>query len=340
MKRYGNLFEKICTIENFYEAYDNATKGKHWYSEVIEIEKDKDTYLRTLLYEVQQKIYRVSEYEQFKLWSGGKLRDIAKLPMRDRIVQHAIMIHLEPIFRECFIQDTYASIRGRGIHQALFRVKQELREHPEYKYQLSLDIKKCYPSLDKNILKSMLYKKFKDVDLLDLLFVIVDSYNPNSDKGVPIGNYTSQYFNNFYFTQFDHWIKETKGIKAYFRYCDNIKILGTDKASLHALFKEIKTFIQQLNVEIKSDWQISPIADRGIDFVGYIIKPDVVRLRKGTKRRFINKVKKMDLNKLSKHDINVLGSYWGILKHGDCRNLWFKYTHFKTFKELIKHGQN
>jgi len=106
--------------------------------------------------------------------------------MKDRIVQHAIMNYLEPIFRETFIIDTYSSIKTRGIHLGLQRVKKALRTG-KYKYCMKLDVHKCYPSLDKDILKAKLAKKFKDPDLLDLLYIIIDS----CEKGVPIGNYTS-----------------------------------------------------------------------------------------------------------------------------------------------------
>lgn len=332
MKVYKNLFEKICTKQTFWEAYINATAGKHWYKEVKEIEAyGVDKYLDELLQEVKEKRYKVSDYINFKLWSGHKWRDISKLPMKDRIVQHAIMIYLEPIFRENFIIDTYSSIKGRGIHLALKRVKRALREE-HYEYQLSMDIKKCYPSLDQNILKAKLREKFKDPDLIWLLDTIIDSH----PQGVPIGNYTSQYFNNFYFSELDHWIKEVKGIKAYFRYCDNIKILGHSKEELHALFKEIRQKIHDLNVNIKEDWQISPIADRGVDFVGYIIRHDYVKLRKCTKKNFIHKVEKMNLDDLTEKNINILGSYWGIIKHGDCRHLWFTYTGAKDFETIVK----
>lgn len=200
MKTYSHLFEKICTIENFRQAYINATKGKHHYTEVKQIEAyGCDKYLHELLDEVKNKRYKVSEYEVFNLYTGHKWREIYKLPMKDRIVQHAIMIYLEPIFRETFILDTYSSIKTRGIHMGLMRVKRALRKY-NCKYCLQFDIHKCYPSLDQGILKQKLARKFKDKDLMDLLTVIIDS----CEKGIPIGNYTSQYFNNFYFSDFDH----------------------------------------------------------------------------------------------------------------------------------------
>lgn len=330
MKTYNNLFNKICTEENFYKAYKNAVKGKSYYKEVKNIKKiGVKKYINNLREEVFNKKYKVSKYTIFNKYTGHKWREIYRLPMKDRIVQHAIMLYLEPIFRKTFILDTYSSIKTRGLHLGLKRVKQCLRKY-NYKYCLKLDIHKCYPSIDQQILKDKLSKKFKDQDLLQLLFTIIDS----CDKGLPIGNYTSQYFNNFYFSDFDHWIKENQRVKGYFRYCDDIIILENDKQKLRDLLKRIIIKLNNLNVKIKDNYQIFPIEKRGIDFLGYVIRSKYVKVRKCTKINFVHKVSKMNLNKLSKHDINVLGSYWGILKHSDCRNLWNVYTNVKNFKDL------
>lgn len=330
MKKYNDLFNRICTMKNFRIAYKNATKGKKHYTDVRRIEKyGRNNYLRELLSEVKNNRYKVSEYTIFKIYSGHKEREVYRLPMKDRIVQHAIMNYLEPIFRETFILDTYSSIKTRGIHLGLKRLKKALR-NGDYNYYLKLDIHKCYPSLDKDVLKQKLSKKFTDPKLLNLLYIIIDS----CEKGVPIGNYTSQYFNNFYFSSLDHWAKEVKRIKGYFRYCDDIVILAKTKEELHKLFIEIKEQIELLKVKLKENYQIYNIENKGIDFLGYITRKNYVKIRKFTKQNFINKVSKMDLNNCSDKDINVLGSYWGILKHGNCKNLWLKYTGVKTFKDL------
>lgn len=330
MKIYKDLFSKIATFENFKLAYKQATKGKKHYKEVKFIERyGVNRYLRKLLKEVINKTYKVSDYKVFNLFTGDKWREIYKLPMRDRIVQHAVMNVIEPLFRETFIVDTYSSIKFKGTHYGLSRVKKTLKDG-EYYYYLKLDINKCYPSLDKNILKAKLARKFRDNDLLWLLYLIIDS----CENGVPIGNYTSQYFNNFYFNDFDHWIKEVKGIKAYFRYCDDIIILAKTKEELHALFEEIKIEIAKLNVKLKTNYQIYNIEIKGIDFLGYIIKHDYITVRKRTKQRFINKVSKMDFDHLTDREVNILGSYWGIFCHCDARHLWYKYTGVKTFKDL------
>lgn len=312
MKRKGNLYSKICTIENMQLAYHNATKGKKHYKEVIQIEKEGvDLFLEKLLQELITKTYKVSGYKVFPLWSGGKWREVSKVPMRDRIVQHAIMIHIEPIFRKTFIKDTYASIKGRGLHQGLYRVRKALKDVERTKYCLTVDIKKFYPSIDKKLLKQALRHKFKDEDLLWLLDTIVDSV----EKGLPIGNYTSQYFANFFLSPLDHFIKETCRQKYYFRYCDDIVILGSNKEELRELLDKIRIKLQELNLELKPNYQIFPVESRGINFLGYVIRHNYTRVRKHIKQNFINKPKTKE----------VLASYNGIFCHANCKNLWNKY---------------
>ena len=124
MKTYNNLFNKICTEENFYKAYKNAVKGKSYYKEVKNIKKiGVKKYINNLREEVFNKKYKVSKYTIFNKYTGHKWREIYRLPMKDRIVQHAIMLYLEPIFRKTFILDTYSSIKTRGLHLGLKRVK-------------------------------------------------------------------------------------------------------------------------------------------------------------------------------------------------------------------------
>ena len=166
------------------------------------------------------------------------------------------MLHIRDWFIKGFIVDTYSSIKGRGIHKGLARVKKALRRNKNLKYCLKLDIRKFYPSIDKDILKKLLEKKIKDRKLLDLLFEIIDSYN----DGVPIGNYTSQYFGNFYLSGLDHFIKEHRHVKGYFRYCDDIVLLGETKKELWEIFNDIRHYVEiELNLHIKPNYQVFPI---------------------------------------------------------------------------------
>ncbi len=232
----------------------------------------------------------------------------------DRIVHHGILNILEPIFVKTFISTTFNCIKKRGIMGAHRAVTKALLDKNNTTYCLKLDIKKFYPNIDNNILKQLLRKKFKDKDLVYLLDEIIDS-----TKGQPIGNYLSQYFANFYLTYFDHWLKENKNVKYYFRYCDDIVILHSDKQYLHNLFKEIQEYLfNNLNLCIKSNYQIFPVDIRGIDFVGYKFRHDYILLRKSIKRKFIRMV-------LYNRNKKSLASYYGWLKYCNSINLQTKY---------------
>lgn len=312
MKRLSNIFEKICTEDNFKLALYNAIKNKGHYKEVIKIMEDPDFYIHKYLEDVSSETYVTSPYKVFKLYSGHKWRTIYKLPMKDRIIQHAIMNIMEPWFRQHFIVDTYSSIKGRGIHRGLYRVKKALKNNHNLKYCLKFDIRKFYPSIDKEILKHMLVNDIKDKKLLSLLFKIIDS----CESGVPIGNYTSQYFANYYLTDLDIYVKQELDCKYYFRYCDDIVILASSKESLHHIFNKIKSKVASLKLNIKYNYQIFPIELRGIDFLGYVIRRKYVRVRKKTKQAFVKSC--------NKHKDKSISSYFGILKHCDGRNLWKK----------------
>ncbi len=160
----------------------------------------------------------------------------------------------------------------------------------------------------------LLRKKIKDNDLLYLLDNIIDSA-----EGVPIGNYLSQYLANFYLTYFDHWLKEVKGIKYYFRYCDDIVILHNDKEYLHKLLEDIKVYLKNnLKLEVKSNYQVFPVDKRGLDFVGYKSYHTHILLRKNIKLRFIRMIK-------YNNNWKSIASYKGWLDHCNSINLSTKY---------------
>ncbi|XKX06289.1 reverse transcriptase domain-containing protein [Tenacibaculum maritimum] len=224
MKRIGNLYSKIISVENLTEADKKAQKGKLKQYGVQIHNKNKESNILNLHYLLKTKTYKTSEYDVFKVYEP-KEREVYRLPyFPDRITHHAIMNVLEPIFVSTFTSDTYSCIKNRGIHLLLSKLKRALKNKNETTYCLKLDIKKFYPSINHNVLKELLRRKFKDNDLLWLLDEIIDSAN-----GLPIGNYLSQYFANFYLTYFDHWVKEKLKVKYYFRYADDIVILHNDK---------------------------------------------------------------------------------------------------------------
>lgn len=319
MKRIGNLYDKICTFENLYEADEKARKGKMRTYGVKVHDKNRTENLLKLRDELLTGTFKTSPYSTFIIYEP-KEREIFRLPYYpDRIVHHAVMNILEPIWVSTFTADTYSCIKERGIHAAAKKVRRILREDPEgTTYCLKIDVKKFYPSIDHDTLKRILRRKLKDARLLKLLDEIVDSA-----QGVPIGNYLSQYFANLYLTYFDHWIKETKRVKYYFRYADDIVILASDKSYLHRLLTEIRLQMGDLKLEVKRNWQVFPVDSRGIDFLGYVFFHTHTRMRKSIKQNMFRKVGRLRKRPdITEEEIKqAVASWWGWAKYCDSRNL-------------------
>jgi len=310
MKRIKNLYRQICSIENLQLADSIARKGKLKQPGIIAHDKHREDNIRKLHDMLINRTYKNSEYTTFTIFEP-KERLIFRLPYYpDRIVHHAIMNIMEPVFVSMFTADTYSCIKKRGIHAAARAVKEALRDNVGTSYCLKLDIKKFYPNVDHDILKQLLRRKIKDQDLLWLLNVIIDSAD-----GLPIGNYLSQYFANFYLTYFDHWLKEDILVKYYFRYADDMVILSDNKEYLHKVLAKIRIYLQErLKLTIKNNYQIFPVDSRGIDFVGYVFRHSHTLLRKSIKQNFARMLSK---NK----NTQSVASYYGWAIHCDSKNL-------------------
>lgn len=350
MKRIGNLYQQICNIDNLRKAHLHAKKGKGWYEEVKAVDADVDGYLQKLQNMLINHTYRTSEYESFIKKENGKEREIFKLPyFPDRICQWAILQVIEPYILRHFTDHTYSAIPKKGIHTALHDVQKAMwTDVPNCQYCLKLDVRKFYPSINHDILKAKFRRLFKDPELLWLLDEIIDSISTakienmrdiwlldedyDSETGIPIGNYLSQYCGNFYLSSFDHWLKEEKRVKYEFRYMDDILIFGKSKEELHRLRREIDFYFRtELKVQIKPNWQVFPSYVRGIDFVGYRIFLNYTLLRKSSCQKFKRKMveirKKTEGGQLMNYsEWCSVNSYKGWLKHCDSYRLQNKYV--------------
>lgn len=315
MKRVGNLYSKIASRENIELAYINARKGKAHYTDVQKIDKNPALYLDKIEKMLKGKKYNTSEYVVIKRNDYGKERIIHKLPFYpDRIVHHAICQVLTPIWNKSYIRDTYACIKGRGIHDGVKRVKKALKDAAGTKYCLKLDIRKYYPSIDHDTLIKILQSKIKCNDTMDLLEEII-----RSTEGIPIGNYISQHFANVYLSGIDHYAKEVLRLKYYFRYADDIVILSNSKEHLHKVFRQISNQLNKIKLTVKGNYQIFPVSARGIDFLGYRFYHTHTLLRKAIKAKMGRKIRKLstDKEKLDKS----MASYWGWMKWCNSYNL-------------------
>lgn len=290
MKRYGNLYCQITDYQNLVMAHLKARRGKSHYTDVERINADPERYLKSLQEVLISKTYRTSPYTTKTVYEP-KERLIYKLPYYpDRIVHHAVMNIMQPIWDKTFISDVYSAIPDRGIHAGLFRLREFLRNKNETEYCLKFDISKFYPSVDHEILLSLIKKKIKCSDTLWLLEEIVRS--PGGSKNIPIGNYLSQYFANIYLNEFDHWLKEQCGARYYIRYGDDGVILSSDRHYLVGLMKDIETYLRdELDLVINPKSRIIHVDSQGIDFLGYRTYRSYSLLRKSNVKRLRRRVK-------------------------------------------------
>lgn len=359
-KRISGLMDKICEECNIAKAGLTASKGRKNHTAVKNYLDNKVLEDICIKLQLEYAIFVTGEYE-VKIIHEPKERVIFVLKFNpDRIVHHAIMNILEPIWIKIFTKDTYACIKGRGIHKLADDLKKILRKDIEgTKYCLKVDIKKFYPSINHTILKNIIRKKIKDKELLALLDEIIDSINSIIKKikkkytyfregyGVPIGNYLSQFFANLTLAYFDHWVKEE--LKAafkkrnstlyYVRYADDMAFLSNNKQYLHKARKYIQKYLKvKLDLELKSNWQIFPVESRGIDMVGYVFYHTHTLLRKSMKKKIWKLIGNWEKGKISREQLKKsMCSYFGWLKHCDSKHLLQKIEektglHFSNWK--------
>jgi hypothetical protein len=323
MKRYGNLFDKLVSIDNLCLADERARKGKTATQGVISFDQNREKYLQELCENLKNGTYKPSRYATFKI-KEPKERVIYCLPYYpDRIVHHAIMNVVAPIWLQRFDRDTYCGIPGRGIQAAADRVRHFMRKDPEgCRYCLKFDIRKFYPTVDHDVLKQLVRWKIKDRKVIALIDDLIDS----TEAGIPIGNHPSIFFALLYFTKFIIWLKQEKGVKYMVDYADDIVIFSSDKAWLRALLADIEEYLdKELKLSVKQNKQIFPVAKthrdkhgRGVDFLGYVFYLHETRLRKRVKQNFARAVARMRRRPISKaYFLQRCASWWGWCKHSN-----------------------
>ena len=294
MKRYGDLFDRLLSFENWLMASRKAFRGKTDRQTVARFYFNLENELLNLKNELTTGSYTPKDFKIFEI-REPKVRKICSSDFRDRVVHHAICNVIEPVFDRRLVYDTYACRTGKGSHAALRRCQEFSRNH---EYFLKCDIRKYFDTIDHEVLKGLLRRILKDRRLLTLLDQIIDHGVPGNlpGKGLPIGNLTSQHFANLYLGELDHHLKERLRLKGYLRYMDDFICFGRDKAELHQLLTEIRRFTGEvLRLELKDKVvRIAPVTE-GVPFLGFRIYPNLIRLQRVNLVRFRKKLKKKEV---------------------------------------------
>jgi len=332
VKRYGNLFEEIVSKENIRLAHRKARVGKSGDNKaskkwIKRIDDNLEHYVDEIHKSLTEGIYVTSEYTTFIKNDTGKERVIHSLPYYpDRIVHHAIMNIVEPIWVNSLIRDTYSSVKGRGVHDAVRRIKRALQRDVENTtYCLKMDIKKFYPSIQHGVAKDAIRKTLKDPKVLALLDEIIDSH----EEAAPIGGYPSQHIGNLVLNGIDHKAKEDKELRHYYRYCDDVVVFHSSKERLWEVKRWFEDELSPLSLSLKKNYQVFPVDQRGADFLGYVFNREGTKVRKRISKRFKKKVKHFRENSEDVDPTTLLStvmSYKGWFGFADAGRLFDKHV--------------
>jgi len=309
-----SLFDDLTKTKNIFNAWYLFRKGKRKRPGVQQFERFIEYNLFKLQDQLKSDSYKHDRYIPFTV-HDPKQRSVHKATVKDRVVHQLVVSAIEPLFDKTFIYDSYSCRKGKGTHAAVQRLKTFLLKascnNTKTAYALKCDISKFFASVDHEVLLKLLKKRVVDHKTIELLEEILSSFQTVPNKGIPLGNLTSQLFANVYMHQLDWFVKHTLGEKYYLRYCDDFIILSTDREHLFNIIPILMLFIEEeLHLSIHPNKTEIRTWNQGIDFLGYVLKPNCTVLRSKTKNRMLDRV-----------DKNNLSSYLGICSHGNCYEL-------------------
>lgn len=304
----------ITSIKALTAAWQKFSRGKTSRFDVIAYQKDLKTNILQLHQTVSSGQYRHGPYHAFTI-HDPKQRRIHKATVQDRLMHQAIVSAIEPAFERRFIHDSYSCRKGKGTHAGVARLQVFLRRtsgnNTKKAYALKCDISRYFASIDHEILMHLIARRVHDEATLELIRTVLLSHGDEVGRGFPLGNVTSQLFANIYLHELDWFVKQHLRVSQYVRYCDDFVIVSTDQAYLGSLITPIRRFLQtQLLLDLHPAKVTIRSWAQGVDFLGYVLRPQAITLRTKTRRRMITKV--------TKHN---LSSYIGLCAHAQAHHV-------------------
>ena len=341
MKTFRNLYPQIISSENLLRAWRNARRGKRYQPTVAAFEQHLDEELTTLQRELQDETYQPGGYRSFTIHEP-KRRKISAAPFRDRLVHHALCQVIQPIYERKFIFDSYANRKGKGTHSALNRCTQWMRR---YRYVMHCDVQEFFPAIDHTVLKGILNRTIVCESTRRLYHHIIDSgagiltdqytmrYFPGDDlfaaqleRGLPIGNLTSQFWANVYLNELDQFVKHRLRATGYLRYVDDVLLFANDKVTLHDWRDAIITFLQSLRLTLHEQRAQPRLVEQGITFLGFVVFPTHRRLKRSSGMAYRRRLRTLyagyQAGEIDREALNASVQAWiGHVRHGDTWGL-------------------
>ena len=285
-----SLFEELISWHNLHSAYKLAIRGKKHKEKNQRFMFNLENELLRLKCELAQNRYIPSAYRYFKIFIP-KERIISVAAFRDRIVHHALVRVIEPVYEQLFIEDSYATRKNKGLHKAVYRAQEYSQVNQWY---LKLDIRKYFDSIRHEVLNRILQRDIDDLNVCRLMQLIIATHKSDDQEGLPVGNLSSQFFGNVYLNEADHFIRQA-GIKHYIRYMDDMLLFSDTSEHLKEILKRLDQFLfETLKLKIKEKSVQINYCDRGIPFLGFRIFPDRIRVQNVNIKRMKQKIKEKE----------------------------------------------
>lgn len=321
-KTHINIWPRIVNWDNLYAAYKAAAAGKKTKHEVLVFRDRLEENITNIQNHLVWGSWRPSAYRRFVIFER-KQRHIMAPPFCDRVVHHALVRVVEPLFEKRFIHHSYACRKGKGNHQAAFQVQKYLRAARGKwgcdVYVLQGDISKYFPSIPASVIKARIRRVIRDPAVLWLIDIIID-HGAAAGRGLPVGALTSQLMANIVGDRIDHLVKEELGQKFYVRYMDDWVVLAPDKTELWRVLARIGAALKnELGLELNRKTDVFP-AKNGVDFCGYRIWDTHILPRKNNVKRAKKRFQKMSrqyrTGKATRKEAEApLASFLGYMKH-------------------------
>ena len=333
MKSHKHLFPQVCAVENVMAAARAAMQGKLSGSSAARFHARWETHAVTLAQQLASGTWKPGKYTYFDIHEP-KLRRVAAAPFRDRVVHHALVRVLEPIFEPKFIEDSYACRRGKGTHAGVRRCAQFARRFP---YVLKCDIRRYFPSIDHALLLQRIGRTIADPQVMALIRQILDTHEDGRRTewgeelfdcrvrrhGLPIGNLTSQFFANIHLDGFDHFVKQERRVKGYLRYVDDFLIFAESREQARAWGREARAYLAERRMEIHPDkYRLSRTDREGADFCGFVCYANGrTRVRGASVRRYVKRLERVKRNGTLADIKSSVMSWIGHVAHADSWRL-------------------
>ncbi len=314
-KRYKNLYNQICNPDTLWAAYRRAAAGKRRSMGYLYFRQYESANIARLSASLRDGTYQPGEQRRFTVYEP-KRREISALPFCDRVVQHALVSVIDPIFDKTFLPQSYACRNGRGTHAGAIKAQATMRQmqQRDQGWYLKIDFASYFRNINLEVLHKEIRRKISCTKTLDL----ITKFHPQTGTGLPIGNLTSQLFANVYGNILDRYLAHELGRSNFIRYMDDTVIFSYSRHYLEVLRYGLKWFCKSVMKLDFSHWMIAPF-QQGLNFLGYRIWPTHKLIRRSSVARAKKTIRRLSdqPDKLQK----FLASWRGHAQWADSHNL-------------------